>query len=47
VGSEMCIRDRYPDALTEIAFAKMTELMPTYTEHSGRKFLRRQLTHLF
>ncbi len=33
--------------LTGVAFARITELMPTYTEPSGRRLLQRQLTHLF
>jgi len=36
-----------PTALTELAFRKMQELLPSYVEPSGRKLLRRQLTHLF
>jgi 1-acyl-sn-glycerol-3-phosphate acyltransferase len=47
IGQAIPTAGQYPDALTEIAFAKITELMPTYTELSGRKLLRRQLTHLF
>jgi 1-acyl-sn-glycerol-3-phosphate acyltransferase len=47
IGEPMATAGQYPDALTEIAFAKITELMPTYTESSGTKLLRRQLTHLF
>jgi 1-acyl-sn-glycerol-3-phosphate acyltransferase len=47
IGQAIPTAGQYPDALTEIAFAKITELMPTYEEPSGRKLLRRQLTHLF
>jgi 1-acyl-sn-glycerol-3-phosphate acyltransferase len=47
VGKPIPTAGQYPDALTEIAFAKITELMPAYTESQGRKLFRRQLTHLF
>ncbi len=33
--------------LTDAAFNRVKELMPTYTEPRGRKLLRRQLTNLF
>jgi 1-acyl-sn-glycerol-3-phosphate acyltransferase len=36
-----------PTTLTEAAFERMKQLMPAYSEPSGRKFLRRQLTNLF
>jgi 1-acyl-sn-glycerol-3-phosphate acyltransferase len=36
-----------PASLTEAAYQRITELMPPYSEPSGRKLLRRQLTHLF
>jgi 1-acyl-sn-glycerol-3-phosphate acyltransferase len=35
------------EALTEAAFQRINELMPTYEEQHGRKLLRRRLTHLF
>jgi 1-acyl-sn-glycerol-3-phosphate acyltransferase len=47
IGEAIETAGQYPDALKEIAFAKVAELMPAYTEPSGRKFLRQQLTHLF
>jgi 1-acyl-sn-glycerol-3-phosphate acyltransferase len=47
IGKPLPTAGQYPDALTEIAFAKITQLMPAYTEPSGRKLLRKQLTHLF
>jgi hypothetical protein len=47
IGTAIPTAGQYPDALTEIAFAKIAELMPAYTEPSGRKLLRKQLTHLF
>jgi 1-acyl-sn-glycerol-3-phosphate acyltransferase len=47
IGQAIPTAGQYPDALTEIAFAKITELMPPYAEPSGRKLLREQLTHLF
>ncbi|MDQ2943099.1 MAG: 1-acyl-sn-glycerol-3-phosphate acyltransferase, partial [Candidatus Dormibacteraeota bacterium] len=34
-------------SLTDTAFQRISELMPTYTEPPGRKLLRRQLTNLF
>jgi 1-acyl-sn-glycerol-3-phosphate acyltransferase len=47
IGQAIETAGQYPDALKEIAFAKITELMPAYNEPQGRKFLRQQLTHLF
>ena len=47
IGEPIPTAGQYPDALTEIAFARMSELLPAYTEPSGRKLLRKQLTHLF
>ena len=35
------------DSLTAAAFQKMKELMPSYLDQLGRKWLRRQLTNLF
>jgi len=34
-------------ALTELAFEKMKQMLPSYSEPPGRKLLRHQLTHLF
>jgi len=36
-----------PAALTEVAFAKVEEMLPAYVEPPGRKLLRNKLTHLF
>jgi 1-acyl-sn-glycerol-3-phosphate acyltransferase len=36
-----------PASLTEAASRRIVELMPAYAEPSGRKLLRRRLTHLF
>jgi len=36
-----------PAALTEAAFQRIKELMPPYSEPTGRRFLQRRLTHLF
>jgi hypothetical protein len=33
--------------MTDAAYQRMKELMPTYREERGRKLLRRQLTNLF
>ena len=34
-------------ALTGLAFERMKEMLPAYSEPPGRKLLRRKLTHLF
>ena len=47
IGNAIPTAGQDPAMLTDLAFAKVTELMPSYTEPSGRKLLRRQLTHLF
>jgi 1-acyl-sn-glycerol-3-phosphate acyltransferase len=36
-----------PTSLTELAFQRMTAMMPAYVEPAGRKPLRHFLTHLF
>jgi 1-acyl-sn-glycerol-3-phosphate acyltransferase len=36
-----------PASLTAAAFQRIKELMPPYSEPAGRRFLQRQLTHLF
>ena len=36
-----------PAALTDLAFHKIKEMLPAYSEPPGRKLLRNQLTHLF
>jgi 1-acyl-sn-glycerol-3-phosphate acyltransferase len=35
------------EALTDLAFQKVSTMLPAYTEPPGRKLLRKQLTHLF
>jgi 1-acyl-sn-glycerol-3-phosphate acyltransferase len=47
IGKPLPTAGQDPAALTDIAFARMKELMPVYAEPPGRKLLRRQLTHLF
>ena len=48
IGKAIPTEGADPAAVTEEAFARITELMPVYTEPpSGRKLFRRQLTHLF
>ena len=36
-----------PDALTDLAFQKMSAMLPAYSDPPGRKLLRNKLTHLF
>ncbi len=36
-----------PAVLTDLAYEKVKELMPAYSEPPGRKLFRNQLTHLF
>ena len=36
-----------PASLTEAAFQRIKDLMPPYSEPTGRRFLQRRLTHLF
>jgi 1-acyl-sn-glycerol-3-phosphate acyltransferase len=47
IGKPLLPEGHDPASLTEAAFQRTRELMPPYTEPAGRKFLRRQLTHLF
>lgn len=47
IGKAIPTTGQDPATLTELAFATLTGLMPTYTEPSGRKLFREQLTHLF
>ena len=47
IGKPLLPEGHDPASLTEAAFQRMKELMPAYSEPSGRKLLRRQLTHLF
>jgi 1-acyl-sn-glycerol-3-phosphate acyltransferase len=47
IGKPLLPESQTPETLTDAAFKRITELMPTYAEPPGRKFLRRQLTNLF
>ena len=47
IGKAISTTGQDPATLTDLAFVKVTELMPPYAEPSGRKLLREQLTHLF
>jgi 1-acyl-sn-glycerol-3-phosphate acyltransferase len=47
IGKPLSPDGRDPTALTEAAFQRVKELMPPYSEPTGRRFLQRQLTHLF
>ncbi|TMB45354.1 MAG: 1-acyl-sn-glycerol-3-phosphate acyltransferase [Chloroflexi bacterium] len=47
IGKAISTTGQDPAALTELAFDRVKDLMPVYTETGGRKLLRKQLTHLF
>jgi hypothetical protein len=47
IGKAISTTGQDPAALTELAFERVKDLMPVYTETGGRKVLRKQLTHLF
>ena len=47
VGEPIPTADADPEALTDLAFRKMKEMMPAYVEPAGPKLLRKRLTHLF
>jgi 1-acyl-sn-glycerol-3-phosphate acyltransferase len=47
IGQAISSAGADPTALTELAFRRMQEMLPSYAEPPGRKLLRRQLTHLF
>jgi 1-acyl-sn-glycerol-3-phosphate acyltransferase len=47
IGNAISTTGQDPAALTELAFERVKDLMPVYTETGGRKVLRKQLTHLF
>jgi 1-acyl-sn-glycerol-3-phosphate acyltransferase len=47
IGHAISTTGQDPAALTELAFERVKDLMPAYTETGGRKVLRKQLTHLF
>ena len=47
IGPALPTRGADPAALTELAFQKVSAMLPPYVELPGRKLLRKQLTHLF
>jgi 1-acyl-sn-glycerol-3-phosphate acyltransferase len=47
IGKPLLPEGHDPASLTDAAFQRVHELLPPYSEPSGRKLLRRQLTHLF
>lgn len=47
VGTPIPTAGQDPTALTELAFQRMTAILPAYSEPPGRKLLRNKLTHLF
>src|SRR5712664_1230632 len=48
IGNAIPTAGQEPANLTDLAFAKVSELMPAYEEPpSGRRLFRKQLTHLF
>jgi 1-acyl-sn-glycerol-3-phosphate acyltransferase len=47
IGPALPTQGADPGALTELAFQKMSAMLPAYVEQSGPKLLRKQLTHLF
>lgn len=47
IGEPIPAAGQDPAVLTDLAFEKMSRIMPVYVEPPGRKLLRKQLTHLF
>ena len=47
IGEPIPTGGQDPAALTELAFQRMSAMMPRYSEPAGPKLLRNQLTHLF
>ena len=47
IGPAISTAGQDPAALTELAFQKISAMLPPYVEPPGRKPLRKQLTHLF
>ena len=47
VGKPLPTSGQDPAVLTDLAFDRMREMLPVYTEPPGRKLLRNRLTHLF
>lgn len=47
IGKPLPTSGQDPSALTDLAFQRIQEVLPVYSEPPGRKLLRRQLTNLF
>jgi hypothetical protein len=47
IGKPIAPAGYTPESLTDTAFQTIKRLLPEYKEPTGRKLLRRQLTHLF
>ena len=47
IGPALSTQGADAPALTELAFQKVSEMLPPYVEPKGPKLLRNQLTHLF
>ena len=47
IGPALPTKGAEPAALTELAFQKISAMLPPYVEPPGPKLLRKQLTHLF
>ena len=47
IGEPLPTGGQDPAALTDLAFKKMSEMLPPYVDPGGRKPLRSKLTHLF
>jgi 1-acyl-sn-glycerol-3-phosphate acyltransferase len=47
VGEAIPSAGMNPAALTDLAFQRVSEMLPAYVEPAGPKLLRNQLTHLF
>jgi 1-acyl-sn-glycerol-3-phosphate acyltransferase len=47
IGQPIPTAGQDAEGLTELAFERMRQLMPVYSDPGGRKPLRRWLTHLF
>ena len=47
IGEALAPAGQTAEQLTEVAFERMKQLLPAYSEPPGRKLLRGWLTHLF
>jgi 1-acyl-sn-glycerol-3-phosphate acyltransferase len=47
IGEPIPSSGQDPERLTQLAFERMRQMLPAYSEPPGRKFLRNWLTHLF